>query len=92
MESFFTLLELIAAPTFFVLMGFCGALALVAVLNPGLFKRMAETTEHAVDTNRVLDYMEKPIHIDHFFLRHSRVLGVVTLAAVAVLGYAYTQF
>ena len=90
MESFFTLLELIAPLSFHVLLVFSGSLALVAVLSRGLFKRMAKTTEYFIDTNRVLNCVEKPIHVDQFFLRHSRVLGVVTLAAVGVLGYAYT--
>jgi len=58
--------------------GLCG---LVAAVSPRTFSAIAAFGRRRVDTNRWLAWLDKEVDVDEYFLRHTRLFGLVTVAA-----------
>jgi hypothetical protein len=64
-----------------------GFIGLIAVVSPNRFAVLATRSGRWVDTNKVLEVLDKRIDIDRYVLPFSRLLGITVILAVAVLAY-----
>ena len=64
-------------------------LGLVALVSPERFALLARGSSKWIDTEGIRERVERPIDIDQFVFRNSRVFGVLVVAAAGVLGYVY---
>ena len=64
-------------------------LGLLAIFSPRLFSIIARRGGEWVDTNKLVEKLDKQIHIDHHMIRHSRVFGITVVAASVFLGYVF---
>jgi hypothetical protein len=70
---------------------FC--LGLLATFSPGRFSALAMRGGKWIDTERMLEFLDKPIDVDKHVLRYSRLFGVLVAAAALLLGWIYwTEF
>ena len=89
MNSFVVLFQMIAKPLFFLLLGISALAGVIAIVSPRLFERTVALTSRTIDTKKILAVLDKPVDIDRYTLAHSRLLGVVVIAAVGTLIYVY---
>lgn len=89
MNSFVVLFDIIAKPLFFVVLGISAVAGVIALVSPRWFQRTVALTSRTIDTKKILDVLDKRIDIDDYTLSHSRLLGVVVIAAVATLIFLY---
>jgi hypothetical protein len=68
-----------------VFLGLVALAGLLALCSPPTFSRLARWTSVWVDTNEMVDKMQRRIDIDGYVLRHCRLFGFAVLGAVAVL-------
>lgn len=74
-------------PVCWLLLVLCGAAGAVALASPRLFATLANNGSRWVDTQKLLQVLDKRIDLDAHVLPYSRVLGALVLASVAVLGW-----
>ena len=67
-------------------LGFVGVAALLALCSPPAFSWLARWASLWVDTDKLVDKMQRRIDIDRYVLPYCRVFGFAVLGAVAVLG------
>lgn len=89
MKSIVMLFDLIAEPLFFLILGIAAVAGVIAVVSPHWFQRTVAFSSRTIDTKKILSILDKRIDIDHYTLGHSRLLGVVVIAAVATLVFLY---
>lgn len=65
------------------------SLGLLATFAPNHFAALASRGSKWVDTDKVLEVLDKPIDIDQHVLRYSRVFGTVVAMAALWLAYVY---
>lgn len=65
------------------------ALGLTATFAPGHFANIASRGSKWVDTDKVLQALDKPIDIDRHVLRYSRAFGMLVAVAAIWLAYVY---
>lgn len=68
------------------------ALGLLAAFAPRKFQSIAAHGGRWIDTERVLQALDKPIDVDRHVLRYSRVFGVAVALAAVWLAYVYWVF
>ena len=66
-----------------------GLLGLIAIVNPGVFLRLANHAGRWIDSEKLLKSLDRPHDIDRHVLRYPRVLGVLVMAAVTTVGLLY---
>lgn len=81
--------EVIWVPLVWLLLLLGGTIGLLAVASPRVFEAVATRSKTWIDTNRFVALLEKSVDIDHYFIRHSRILGSALLTSTAVLAYVY---
>lgn len=59
--------------------GLCGV---VAILSPRTFEAIARFSRRRIDTKRCLAWLDKEVDVDSYVLRHARLFGLVTIAAI----------
>lgn len=64
------------------LLGFVGLSGLLALVSPRLFSRVAAYGSIWVDTDRWLKRFDRRLDVDPFVLRHCRLFGLLSIAAV----------
>jgi hypothetical protein len=64
-------------------------LGLLATFAPGRFSKISARGSKWVDTDKLLQYLDKPIDVDSHVLRYSRVFGVVVSLAAVWLAYLF---
>jgi hypothetical protein len=64
-------------------------LGLLALFAPDAFALVATRGSKWVDTERVLQALDKPIDVDHHVLRYSRIFGVLVALSALWLGYVF---
>ena len=64
---------------------FC--LGLLAMLSPGHFAAIAMRGSRWIDTEKVLQALDKPIDVDRHVLRYSRVFGLLVALSAAWLAW-----
>ena len=89
MDAFIELFRLVAKPLFFLILGISAIAGVIALISPRLFERTVALSSRTIDTKKILAVLDKPVDIDRYTLGHSRLLGVVVIAAVATLVYVY---
>jgi len=67
------------------LSGVFGGIGLLAILSPRLFALLAACGGKWVDTDKLLSILDQRVEIDHYVLRHSRLFGMLILAAVVAV-------
>ena len=67
-------------------LGFVAVAGLLALCRPPAFSRLARWASVWVDTDKLVDKMQRRIEIDRYVLRYCRLFGVAVLGAVGVLG------
>jgi beta-lactamase regulating signal transducer with metallopeptidase domain len=70
-------------------LGVIAVLGVFAVVSPRNFAQLAHRGSSWVDTDKLVEKLDKRFDIDTPVLRYSRLLGFAVLAAVAVLGYLF---
>jgi hypothetical protein len=73
----------------FASLGLCGVTGLLALVSPRLFTTVASSSSRWINSRRFFEYFDRQFNVDQFVLPHSRLLGVLVLASVAVLWYAF---
>ena len=71
-----------------IVLGFLGFVAVaggLALSSPPLFSRLARWGSIWIDTNKLVDKLQRRIDIDRYVLRYCRLFGFAVLGAVAVL-------
>ncbi len=64
--------------------GFC---AIVAILSPRTFETMATFAGRKFDTKRCLAWLDREVNIDKYVVRHARLFGLLTIAAILLLAW-----
>ena len=85
MNSTLILVERIWEPCSWILLASTGVIGLVALVSPKTFQRVAQIGGTWFDSGKMLAQLDKPIDLDRLVLPHSRLLGAVVLASVAIL-------
>lgn len=67
------------------LLGFSGAVGLLALVSPKMFAVVAETGGLWVASSKTLTVLDSPIDIDKFVIRNSRQFGALVLMVVCYL-------
>lgn len=73
----------------FASLGIVGLAGLLALISPRLFATVATSSSRWINTRRFLDYFDRQVNVDRLILPHSRLLGGLVLASVAILGYVF---
>jgi len=68
-------------------LGLLGTVGLVAVANPRWFRSLASMSNTWVDSDRMLQALNRRVEVDHLILPFSRALGVAVLVATGCLCY-----
>ncbi len=92
MNAFIRLFDIIAEPLFFAVLGVSAVAGVIALVSPRLFQHTAALTSRTIDTKKILSVLDKRIDIDHYTINHSRLLGVLVIAAVATLVFFYRNY
>jgi hypothetical protein len=58
--------------------GLCGV---VAVVSPRTFSAMSKFARRRIETNRWFAWLDKEVDVDEYFLRHTRLFGLLMIAA-----------
>ena len=64
-------------------------LGMLATFAPDRFANVALRGSRWIDTEEVLKLLDKPINVDRYVLRYSRVFGVAVTVAACWLGYLF---
>ena len=67
-------------------LGFIAAAGLLALCSPPRFSRLARWGSIWVDTNKLVDKLQRRIDVDRHVLKYCRLFGFTVLGAVTVLG------
>ena len=67
----------------------CLCLGVIALVSPNRFRAIATNGSRWVDTNKLFQKFDTPVHIDQTILRHSRVFGLTVIAASLFLAYLF---
>jgi hypothetical protein len=67
------------------LLALTGGLGLVALLSPRLFQRIATKGSHWIDTQKLIEQLDRRYDVDRYVLPHSRLLGALVVASVVLL-------
>jgi hypothetical protein len=67
------------------LLGVLAAIGLTALASPTYFSRIARRGGEWIDTQKVVEVLDKRIDIDETVLPYSRVLGFAVLASVILI-------
>ena len=67
----------------------CLVLGVIALVSPDRFRAIATNGSRWVDTNKLLQKLDTPVHIDQTVMRHSRVFGLAVVAASLFLAYLF---
>jgi hypothetical protein len=62
----------------------CGV---VAVLSPRTFEAMARFARRGFEVSRCLAWLDKEVDVDKYVLRHARLFGLVTIAAILCVAW-----
>ena len=73
----------------FSLLAFVLFLGLLATFSPNRFAGIATRGSQWIDTDKLLEFLDKPIDVDRQVLRYSRVFGVLVTLAALWLAYLY---
>jgi hypothetical protein len=65
---------------------------LLAVISPRRFAKLANCGSQWIDTSKVVERLDKPIHVDRYILPFSRLLGAAVILAVVLIGYLHLQY
>ena len=72
-------------PLFMILLGLVGIHGVVTLLAPRWFRGLATFSGRWVSADKHLQFLDRRIDIDRWFLDHSRAFGAVLLAVVGTL-------
>jgi hypothetical protein len=64
-------------------------LGLLAMFAPDAFAIVAARGSKWVDTDKMLEALDKPYDVDQHVLRYSRIFGVLVAISAAWLGYVF---
>jgi hypothetical protein len=73
-------------------LGLLGLIGAIAVVSPTVFAKLATRSGRWVDTNKIVQVLDKRVDIDHYVLPFSRLLGVAVIASVAVLVFVLLKY
>ena len=79
-------------PVVWSLLALFGCFGVLALVSPGRFRRLTQTSSRWVDTQKLLSTLDTPIDVDRYVLPFSRALGAAVLIAVAVIGYLFATY
>jgi len=75
-------------PLIWFLLAATGAIGLLAIISPRLFRAVSTHGSKWVDSAKFFSFFDKRFDVDGPLLQHSRVLGAAVVMAVLFLGYS----
>ena len=73
-------------------LGVLGLIGIIAIISPSAFQKLATRSGRWVDTNKIVQVLDKRVDIDHYVLPFSRLLGVAVIISVAVLLFVVMKY
>jgi hypothetical protein len=73
-------------------LGLLGLIGVIAVFSPARFAKLATRSGRWVDTNKIVQVLDKRVDIDHYVLPFSRLLGVAVILSVGVLMFVLLKY
>jgi hypothetical protein len=80
------------APYIWAGVGILGAVGLLALSSPSRFHKLCTRSDHWVDTDKLLEPLNRRIDLDQYILPFSRILGGAVLASAVLIGYLYATY
>ncbi|HTN77399.1 MAG TPA: hypothetical protein VL096_19205 [Pirellulaceae bacterium] len=65
------------------------SLGVLASFSPDHFAGLANRGSHWIDTDKLRQFLERPINVDRHVLRYSRVFGLLVMLAALWLAYLF---
>jgi len=87
MHEVFWLIEVVWRPALLACLAGVASVGIVAAMAPSLFRRICEHSGRQLDLSRLCRFLERPIDVDQYLIRHPRLLGLASIASCAVLAY-----
>lgn len=84
--------QLNLGPLVWAVLGILAAIGLLAVVSPRRFQTVCRGSDRWVDTDALLEPLNRRIDLDQHVMPFSRLLGVSVLMAVGVLAYLYLSY
>ena len=76
---------------FVVFLALSTVLGLLALVSPRLFQSLATRGSRWFDSKKFVETLDRQINVDQYVMPHSRVLGALVLASVAVMTFVYIR-
>ena len=79
-------------PVAWSVLGAVALIGLVAVCSPRRFSALAARGSQWVDTNKLLQHLDRRIDVDHYVLPFSRWLGIAVIVSAGIIGYLLLKY
>ncbi|MCG8585706.1 MAG: hypothetical protein MI757_13450 [Pirellulales bacterium] len=73
-------------------LGILAAVGLLAAMSPGCFRRLCGQSDQWIDTDKLLEPLNRRIDVDQHVMPFCRVLGIAVVGAAVLIGYLYVNF
>ena len=80
------------APYIWTSLGVLGAIGLLALASPSRFKKLCTRSDRWIDTDKLLEPLNRRVDLDEHILPFSRILGGAVLAAAVLIAYLYATY
>ena len=80
------------APYVWAGIGTLGMIGFLAIASPSRFRKLCTRSDHWVDTDKLLEPLNRRFDLDQHIMPFSQVLGGAVLAAAVLIGYLYATY
>ena len=80
------------APYVWTALGVLGAIGLLALTSPSRFRKLCTRSDRWIDTDKLLEPLNRRVDLDEHILPFSRVLGAAVLGSAVLIGYLYVTY
>lgn len=81
----------VVAPLVISLLALSSLSGMIALISPRAFACLSMWSTHWVDSYRYLAVLDRRFDIDHYVLRHCRLLGALVLLSVSILTFLWVS-
>jgi len=87
MDSFFETARLFSTPSMWAAIFLCVSVGLLGLAGPRFLTLVNTRSKQWIDSSKFFAFMDQSIDVDGFFLKHSRLFGLIALAAAGCMYY-----
>ena len=80
------------APYVWTGLAILGAIGLLALTSPNRFRKLCTRSDRWIDTDKLLEPLNRRVDLDEHILPFSRILGGAVLGAAVLIGYLYANY